>query len=327
MSARDRPEISLEVDRICDDFESAWVQKPFPRIEDYVARSSADARQMLLRELLLSEWEMKLTRQLPVQPVEYESRFPEDLELLAEAYGAFQGETAKVESGSCAGEETILVSQAGLAAGEATDVLIPGYEILGVIGSGGMGVVYEARQLRPSRIVALKMIRLGRFASDSDTQRFVAEVNAVARLEHPNVVSVYEIGSHRGEYFFTMQLVSGANFDVFLKSGEHSTDAALEIFHKVCEAVAYCHSRGVVHRDLKPANILLDEDHVPMLTDFGLAKDLESVSNLTQTGDLLGTPGYMPPEQTNPESPIDERADVYLRVPYDSDRASPAGGR
>ena len=190
---------------------------------------------------------------------------------------------------------------------------VEGYEILGEIGRGGMGVVYKAHQKNPDRIVALKMIRVGRFASDIDVQRFAAEVDAIAKLEYPHIVSIYEIGSHHGEHFFTMQLVEGSRFDTYLASDECNRLEALEIFTQVCDAVAYCHNHGIVHRDLKPSNVLLDEKRRPQLTDFGLAKHLEKEKNLTRTGDLMGTPGFMAPEQADgsPQAMIDARADVY----------------
>lgn len=190
---------------------------------------------------------------------------------------------------------------------------VEGYEILGEIGRGGMGVVYKAHQKNPDRIVALKMIRVGRFASDLDVQRFAVEVDAIAKLEHPNIVSIYEIGSHHGEHFFTMQLVEASRLDTYLTSDECNRLDALEVFTQVCDAVAYCHNHGIVHRDLKPSNVLLDEQRRPQLTDFGLAKHLEKDTNLTRTGDLMGTPGFMAPEQADgsPEAMIDARADVY----------------
>ncbi len=188
-----------------------------------------------------------------------------------------------------------------------------GYEILEEIGRGGMGVVYKAHQLSPDRLVALKLLRLGRFATEIDVQRFAAEVDAIAKLEHPNIVSIYEIGSHHGEHFFTMQLVQGSRFDEYLASDQCDRLEALDIFLKICDAVAHCHDHGIIHRDLKPSNILLDEKRTAKLSDFGLAKHLEKETDLTRTGDLLGTPGFMAPEQADGSTPtaIDRRADVY----------------
>jgi serine/threonine protein kinase len=190
---------------------------------------------------------------------------------------------------------------------------VEGYELLEELGRGGMGVVYKARQSNPDRLVALKMIRVGRFASEVDVQRFMVEVDAIAKLDHPNIVTIYEIGCHHGEHFFTMQLVEGSRFDEYLNGPGYRQQAAINILLQVCDAVAYCHDKGIVHRDLKPSNILLDGSGRPKLTDFGLAKHLEVDSNLTQTGELMGTPGYMAPELAGGEvhAVADPAADVY----------------
>ncbi len=189
---------------------------------------------------------------------------------------------------------------------------IEGYELLEELGRGGMGVVYKARQRQFDRIVALKMIRLGQFASTAEIQRFVKEAEAIARLQHPGIVPVYEFGSHHGEHFFTMEYVAGERFDRYLQSAEHPLSDLLEIFHEVCEAVAYCHHRGILHRDLKPSNILLDERGTAKVADFGLAKYLGSESELTQTGEVMGTPGYMAPELAEGDrASIAATVDVY----------------
>ncbi|MEQ1824750.1 MAG: serine/threonine-protein kinase [Pirellula sp.] len=190
---------------------------------------------------------------------------------------------------------------------------IAGYEQLREIGRGGMGVVYTAHQLSPTRVVALKMIRFAQLASKLDIQRFNSEIDAIAKLSHPYIVPIYEIGSYRGQPFFTMPFIEGIDFGEYLTSSEFARKKAMEIFIQVCEAVAYCHDRGIIHRDLKPSNILLDKDRVPKLADFGLAKHLEKNSQLTQTGDLMGTPGYVAPEQFDILSRVstDARSDVY----------------
>ena len=190
---------------------------------------------------------------------------------------------------------------------------IAGYEQLKEIGRGGMGVVYSAHQLSPTRVVALKMIRFAQLASKLDIQRFNSEIDSIAKLSHPYIVPIYEIGSYRGEPFFTMPFIEGIDFGEYLASSEFSRKKAMEILIQVCEAVAYCHDRGIIHRDLKPSNILLDKDRVPKLADFGLAKHLEKNSQLTQTGDLMGTPGYVAPEQFDVSLRVstDARCDVY----------------
>ncbi|MDB6030787.1 MAG: repeat-containing protein, partial [Verrucomicrobiales bacterium] len=171
------------------------------------------------------------------------------------------------------------------------------YEILEEIAHGGMGVVYKARQLSLNRLVALKMIRLGQFASPSVIERFHNETEAAARLDHPNIVPIYEVGERDGLHYFSMKLVEGKNLEQAVSGKAFPLRRAAEILVKVAEAVHYAHQRGILHRDLKPANILLDQNGEPYVTDFGLAKLAEKESSLTQSLSMMGTPAYMSPEQ------------------------------
>lgn len=171
------------------------------------------------------------------------------------------------------------------------------YEALVEIGRGGMGVVYRARQRSLDRHVALKMVLSAAFASTNDVQQLKREAEAAARLDHPNIVSVYEVGEHAGQPFFSMQLIEGGNLaDHAKRLGEHPRQAAL-LLQVVARAVHYAHQRGILHRDLKPSNILLDRDGQPHITDFGLAKRIDADGSLTRSGILIGTPYYMAPEQ------------------------------
>ncbi len=175
-----------------------------------------------------------------------------------------------------------------------------------------MGVVYKARQINLNRIVALKMILAGQLASEQDVQRFRTEAESAANLDHPRIVPIYEVGQHAGQHYFSMGLVDGQSLAQRIIDGPMAPREAAEMLVKVCEGIAYAHERGVIHRDLKPANILLDQNGQPKVTDFGLAKKLGSDSNLTGTGQILGTPSYMAPEQASGK--IDEvgpLADVY----------------
>jgi eukaryotic-like serine/threonine-protein kinase len=181
------------------------------------------------------------------------------------------------------------------------------YEILRELGRGGMGVVYQARHTSLNRIVALKTILAGQHASLEDLNRFLEEAKAAAALDHPGIVPIYEIGQHNDQPFFSMAFVEGPSLSRVLEDGPLPPHVAVRIFRKIVEAVAYAHAKGVIHRDLKPANILLAGEHArdrkqldasqPKITDFGLAKLLDSDSNLTASGQLLGTPLYMSPEQ------------------------------
>jgi serine/threonine-protein kinase len=171
------------------------------------------------------------------------------------------------------------------------------YELLEEIARGGMGVVYKARQVSLNRIVALKMILAGQLASEADVRRFHSEAEAAANLGHPGIVPIYEVGQCDGQHFFSMGYVDGPTLAAELAQGALPPHRAAELVMKIAEAVAYAHSQGVIHRDLKPGNVLVDKNGQPHVTDFGLAKRVEGGSDLTATGQVLGTPSYMPPEQ------------------------------
>jgi serine/threonine protein kinase len=186
------------------------------------------------------------------------------------------------------------------------------YEVLEEIGRGGMGVIYKARQVSLNRIVALKMILAGRLANESDIQRFHAEAEAAAKLEHPGIVPIFEIGQHGGQHYFSMGFVDGESLAKKVSAGPFSPRRAAELVTQIAEAVHFAHERGIIHRDLKPANVLLDRSGQPHVTDFGLAKEMRGDAGLTGAGQILGTPSYMPPEQASGKSdPIGPTADVY----------------
>ena len=185
------------------------------------------------------------------------------------------------------------------------------YELLEEIGRGGMGVVYRARQKTLGRLVALKLIIRGEFASAEESARFRAEAEAAARLDHPNIIKVLEVGIHRSWPFFTMPFIDGGSLADRLKSGPLEAREAAEILGAVTRAVDYAHREGVLHRDLKPANILFDRSGRPYVTDFGLAKRIESNGSLTRTGAIVGTPAYMSPEQAAGNRELTPAADIY----------------
>jgi tetratricopeptide (TPR) repeat protein len=175
---------------------------------------------------------------------------------------------------------------------------ICGYEIIGELGRGGMGVVYQARQSALKRLVALKMILAGSHAGTEQQKRFRIEAEAVARLQHPNIVQIHEIGEVEGRPFFSMEFVAGGSLAARLRAGLLPLRETARLVETLARAVQHAHQRGVVHRDLKPVNILLTEDGTPKITDFGLAKQLESAdAGQTRSGAVLGTPSYMAPEQ------------------------------
>ncbi len=217
------------------------------------------------------------------------------------------------------------------------------YELLAEIARGGMGVVYKARQVSLNRIVALKMILAGQLAGEEDVKRFHAEAEAAAHLDHPGIVPIFEVGCHEGQHYFSMGYVEGQSLAELLRDGPLAPRQAAELVRQVAEAVQYAHDHGVIHRDLKPANVLLQKaeggrrkdegqssakssssfiphpsslqppsSFQPRISDFGLAKRVAGDSELTATGQVLGTPGYMPPEQAAGKlDQVGPSSDVY----------------
>jgi serine/threonine-protein kinase len=173
------------------------------------------------------------------------------------------------------------------------------YVLLEEVKSGGMGVVYKARDTELDRIVALKMIKGGLLATDEEMQRFRREARAIARLDHPNIVAVYENGQEEGRLYFTMAFAWGGSLAQQQGRSVADPSSAAALLEKIARAVHYAHQRGIFHRDLKPANILFDERGNPWVADFGLAKFVDGSLELTRPGQLLGTPAYMAPEQAN----------------------------
>jgi WD40 repeat protein/tRNA A-37 threonylcarbamoyl transferase component Bud32 len=171
------------------------------------------------------------------------------------------------------------------------------YELLEKIARGGMGMVYKARHKKLNRIVALKMILSGQFASDEELGRFHTEAEAAAQLDHPGIVPVFEVGEHDGQHFFSMGFVEGGSLWTRVKERPLPAKEAAGLVKQIAEAVAYAHERGIIHRDLKPGNVLLEKDGRPRVADFGLAKQVMGDSHLTVSGQLIGTPSYMSPEQ------------------------------
>src|SRR5437899_3699063 len=170
------------------------------------------------------------------------------------------------------------------------------YELLEEIGHGGQGVVYRARQKSLNRIVALKVIGLAHWATEAHVKRFRLEAEAAASLNHPCIVPIYEVGERDGACYFSMGLVEGGQLDAVAKREPIPIRHAAELIAKLARTVSYAHEHGILHRDIKPGNILLDAKGEPHLTDFGLARLVETESTVTRTMEVLGTPSYMAPE-------------------------------
>ena len=186
------------------------------------------------------------------------------------------------------------------------------YELLEEIARGGMGVVFKARQVSLDRIVALKMIRGGQLDRAELIQRFHTEAQAAARLQHPNIVAIHEVGQVESQHFYSMDYVAGRSLTQIAREKPLPPKTAARYLQKIAEAIHYAHQRGILHRDLKPSNVLIDQDDEPRVTDFGLAKVMSGESELTMTGTVMGTPSYMPPEQARGHvHEITVRSEVY----------------
>jgi serine/threonine protein kinase len=189
---------------------------------------------------------------------------------------------------------------------------IPDYTIIGELGRGGMGVVYKARQTSLGRLVAIKMMRSNAASSPKELDRFRIEAEAIARLHHPNIVQIHEIKEHDQMPYLVLEFVDGGNLAEQISGKPQSPVWAAELLQIVAHAVHYAHVHGIIHRDLKPSNILMTEEGIPKITDFGLAKRLDVQLGQTSTGAVLGTPSYMSPEQALGESKyVTVAADVY----------------
>ena len=189
---------------------------------------------------------------------------------------------------------------------------IPGYEILGELGHGGMGVVYRARDTRLDRIVALKMILAGPHADATRISRFQREATFLAQLRHPHIVQIHEVGEHRGQPYITLEYVEGGTLEDLAENEPLAARDAAQLVQSLARAIHVTHQLNILHRDLKPANVLLTPEGEPKITDFGLAKQLQGQGTQTQTGAILGSPGYMAPEQAGSGlAEVGPATDVY----------------
>src|SRR6516165_3516522 len=262
---------------------------------------------------LLMRWEELREQGRPVTAEELCGDCPELLDDLRRRIEALQALCPALDvSGTPTYAQGSDCTAAANEAGPPRTTAVPGYEILGELGRGGMGVVYKARQTGLGRVVALKMILAGAHAGAEQRLRFRGEAEAAARLQHPNIVQVYEVGEQDGCPYFSLEYVDGRSLNEALAEGVPPPLQAAALVEQLASAADYAHRRGVVHRDLKPANVLLTQDGTPKISDFGLAKRLDEEQGRTRTGDVLGTPSYMAPEQAAGKGKeIGPAADVY----------------
>ncbi|HEV3262863.1 MAG TPA: protein kinase [Gemmataceae bacterium] len=318
-------------DEVCDHWEAAWKAATSaagrPRIEDFLGDVPEAEREALLRELLVLEIYYRRCHGEVPQAGDYRDRFPAlDAAWLAGTALAPAPDDALAAPTCPVPTVSAAVETAGPTAGAASALWhglettpqrgglgrrLGDYELLEVLGRGGMGIVYRARQVSLKRIVALKMILQGSHAGPELLARFRAEAEAIAQLHHPNIVQVYEVGELDGLPFFSLEFMSGGSLADRLRQAPQQPRAPAQLVAVLARAVHYAHQRGILHRDLKPANILLDAEGQPHVTDFGLAKKVDAGSTLTQTGAILGTAGYLAPEQAGGHKVLTTAVDVW----------------
>ncbi len=294
------PIAALErIDDLCADFERKWQSDEPPAIESVLSGDvSPSERDVLLAELIVLDIDYRRRRGETPSKQEYLDRFPEGSKAIHDALNEGDKRTGMFEPPTV---------------GRLAE-LFPSLEIIELIGAGGMGAVYKARQSGLDRLVALKILP-EEFGHDVKfALRFTREARTLAKLSHPNIVSVYEFGNVEETYYFLMEFVDGSTLRDVVKAGQLTPQHALTIVPHLCDALQYAHDKSVVHRDIKPENILIAVDGSVKIADFGLSRILGNESHqevLTGTHQVMGTPRYMAPEQLEGSRGVDHRADIY----------------
>ena len=321
------PLAALEfIDRVAIEFDKAWREDRRPSLANYLDGFEGDEQAQLLRSLLLVELEYRRLAGERPDVKSYERDFPQYVAVVQSAFQEEHDERqVAAEESRAAIKQSLLSTPRAIASGDTsasydldeldvkdTSGRVGDYEIIETLGRGGMGVVYKARQTSLNRVVALKLILSGRHALEHEIDRFRAEAEAAARLQHPNIVPIHEIGEHEGRHYFSMGYIEGQGLDELIEESPLSSRVAAGYAKTIANAVHYAHEQGVLHRDLKPSNVLIDQDNEPHVADFGLAKLMTGDAGLTMTGQVLGTPNYTSPEQALGHSKdVDARTDVY----------------
>lgn len=283
----------LQIELICDRFEQAWKSGERPELESHLHEARPGLRPALLQQLLPLDCEYRLRAGDELLTADYAERFSQ-LRNLDDLIDSARREVAV------------------LAARDVPSEWMGEYRILRQVGRGGMGIVYEALDERRARRVALKVLASVHLPDSIARERFRREAESTARLNHPSLVEIFEVGEHRGQPFLALEFVAGQSLADRLRQSPLSAEQAAELIERLALAVQYAHDQGIVHRDLKPANVLLSAAG-PKITDFGLAYPLGE-GDLTVTGEIVGTPGYMAPEQALgkcSQQSVGKSADVY----------------
>jgi len=306
--------LAFRIESACERFEAAWRAGERPDIRAFLAGFEVNEHAAIVRELIAIDVHWRRRAGEVPDLAGSLARFP------ASASGGSDGlYTANTEmtSPEIRSDQTFADSVVGFGEGVRRSNItawpnLKDYEILGELGSGGMGVVYMARQTRLNRVVALKMILQGLQAGHEAVARFLGEATAVAKLQHPNIVQIFHIEEHDGHPYFEMEYVGGGTLASRLNGTPWSPREAARLVELLSCAMAEAHRQGVVHRDLKPSNILMTTENAPKVADFGLAKLLGADSGLTRTDSILGSPSYMSPEQADGKvREIGPASDIY----------------
>jgi eukaryotic-like serine/threonine-protein kinase len=327
-------DLARRIDEVCRRFEAAWREGCQPCIDDYLVDLPVEGRPALRAELSVLERELRQSEETMPRHEAGSATTAKPLPVpspstVAEAPTIAPGRppTSPLPGAATSDihddatlppreEATTDHSPAESAQPDGAPLVriryFGDYEILREIARGGMGVVFHARQMSLNRPVALKMILAGQLADETDVKRFYTEAEAAANLDHPGIVPIFEVGQHEGQHYFSMGFVEGQSLSHRLADGPLPGREAAALMVKVAEAIEYAHQHGVIHRDLKPANVLLDKSGNPRVTDFGLAKKIQGDSGLTGSGQIMGTPSYMPPEQAGGNrGDVGPASDVY----------------
>jgi hypothetical protein len=308
LNTRSRSEL---LSHLRGDQSERWRRGERVPVEQYLAQHPALAGDVeALLELVQEETAQR--RQAGEQPAldDYLRRFPQHADALRRLWGRLEVTLAQARAEGATSPEGATDPPLPLPAAPAPD--LPGFQLREKLGEGGMGVVYRAHDLRLDQLRAIKVIRAGAFAGGESHDRFSREAKAVARLDHPGVVRIYSLGEHHGALYIVMEFLEGGSLQARLRQDPLAPREAADLVRRLALAVQHAHDNRVLHRDLKPGNVLLSANGAPKITDFGLAKLLDSDDELTQSGAVMGTPAYMAPEQAEGrQSDIDGRTDVW----------------
>ena len=291
------------LDRICDQYEYAWQGGIPPSFAEWLENVPESIREIAFAELLKIDVACRKERGEQPRSEDYSTPSETQLGLLRELCDA---ETQRSDASL---EDT----NGHVESGSNQDIPeLPDYDILGELGRGGMGVVYRAHQKSLDRIVAIKLIRAGEWASKETVERFVSEAKAAAKLQHPGIVNIFEVGQFEGLWYFSMEYVEGRTMDAVLRDESLCQQDICRYLAGVADAIDFAHQQGVIHRDIKPSNLIIDRFDRVKVMDFGLAKVTDNATALTRSGQIFGTPAYMSPEQARGDhAAIDHRSDIY----------------